>query len=163
MFQRKQGDRRRGDHYFHSSYCDLVLSGLVGLHVVLRDERRDPWAETAAQASVLQASAEVSAEASAEALLVVEPLLAESPCDDAAPPPAAEGIICYFVASAVRVRGHEVAVTFDAQGARRYGVRGLAVWLDGRMVAHARKLRRLVVPLSTGSGVVESLGAGGVS
>lgn len=35
MFQRHSGDRRRGDHYLHSSFADVVLSGLVGLHVVL--------------------------------------------------------------------------------------------------------------------------------
>ena len=33
MYQRRHGDRNRGDHYFHSSYVDLVLAGLVGLDV----------------------------------------------------------------------------------------------------------------------------------
>ena len=33
MHQRRHGDRNRGDHYFHSSFADLVLSGLVGLDV----------------------------------------------------------------------------------------------------------------------------------
>ena len=42
MFERRTGDRRRGDHYLHSSFADLVLSGLVGLYVTLDndDERR---------------------------------------------------------------------------------------------------------------------------
>ena len=40
MFQRKMGDKKRGDHYLHSSYIDLVLSGLVGLHVVLNDSAK---------------------------------------------------------------------------------------------------------------------------
>ena len=33
MHQRRHGDRNRGDHYFHSSFADLVLSGLVGIDV----------------------------------------------------------------------------------------------------------------------------------
>ena len=37
LYQRKQGDRKRGDHYLHSSYVDLVLGGLCGLHVTLDD------------------------------------------------------------------------------------------------------------------------------
>ena len=38
MFQRKMHEeKRRGDHYFHSTYVDNVLSGLVGLRVELDD------------------------------------------------------------------------------------------------------------------------------
>ena len=33
LFRGRHGDRRRGDHYFHSSFADLVLSGLVGVRV----------------------------------------------------------------------------------------------------------------------------------
>ena len=38
MFQRKMHEeKRRGDHYFHSTFVDNVLSGLVGLRVELDD------------------------------------------------------------------------------------------------------------------------------
>ena len=33
LHQRRQGDRRRGDHYLHSSFADVVLGGLVGVRV----------------------------------------------------------------------------------------------------------------------------------
>jgi len=33
LHQRRAGDRDRGDHYFHSSYCDLVLAGICGVLV----------------------------------------------------------------------------------------------------------------------------------
>ena len=33
LFRGRHGDRRRGDHYFHSSFADLVLSGLVGVRI----------------------------------------------------------------------------------------------------------------------------------
>ena len=121
MYQRNTGDRRRGDHYFHSSFCDLVLSGLVGLHVELGraegagHDRQSPLQDLAA-------------------LLVVEPLF------DA-------GALSHFAASSIRIRGRDVAVAFDGSGGAHYGFRGLAVWVDSALVAHRPTLDRIVVPL----------------
>jgi hypothetical protein len=68
--------------------------------------------------------------------LVVEPLLEE-------------GQLEWFCASSLLVYGREVAVTYERDGWRcgKAGVAGLALWLDGRLVAHAPSLRRLSVPL----------------
>ena len=110
LYQRRQGDRKRGDHYLHSSYVDLVLGGLCGLHVALDA-------------------------ASTTATLVVEPLFEPSRQID------------HFTVAGVRVHGHEVDVAFDTDGRRNGGPPGLAVWVDGKLAAHADGLRRLEVPL----------------
>lgn len=106
MYRRRHGDRRRGDHYFHSSYCDLVLSGLVGLHVRM---------------------------AAGRATLVLSPLFAP-------------GQISWFSAAAVRVLSHDVDVAYDADGSR-YGGVGLAVWVDGTLVARRRTLGELTASM----------------
>lgn len=131
LYERRQGDRNRGEHYFHSSYVDLVLSGLVGVHVLLPTD-------LAAHAEA-ERSTSPGFGAGGAALLVVEPLVEIGT-------PAA---VKYFATSGMLVRGRQVAVAYDGTGGERprYGIRGLAVWLDGVLVAQAPGLRRLVVRL----------------
>ena len=132
LYQRKAGDRRRGDHYLHSSYADLVLSGLVGIHV----ENATVVRASAATSSGVTSSGATGPGRGVAPCLVVEPLIGA-------------GQLAWFSASSVRVQGREVAVAFDADGTHfsEDGVAGLAVWLDGRLVAHAPTLQRLAVPL----------------
>ena len=140
MYQRKQGDRKRGDHYFHSSYCDLVLSGLVGLHVTLpkavtaSDSRRGSGAARDVESDD-EVWPHVAPAAARRPKLVVDPLVTADS-------------ISYFLASGMLVHGREVTVAYDATGTKRYGgLRGLGVWVDGKLVASARRLRRLSVVL----------------
>ena len=96
----------------HSSFADLVLSGLVGVHVVLPPRQATP-------------------------ALVVEPLFAADQ-------------LSWFTASAVPIRGSTIDVAYDRDGTHKHGggLAGLAVWVDGKMAAHAPTLGRLVVPLT---------------
>jgi hypothetical protein len=130
LYQRRQGDKRRGDHYLHSSYADLVLGGLVGVHVI---DARLPTATGDAKVGAVRRGPDERGPPLAT--LVVEPLFV----------PGEQ--LRWFSASGVRVRGRDVAVAFDADGSRYRGPPGLRVWLDGRLVANAPTLRRLTVPL----------------
>jgi hypothetical protein len=128
MFQRGQSDKRRGDHYLHSSYADLVLGGLVGLHVVRADADAD-----------LPGSARRHPGAKAyprppSTMLVVEPLFGADQ-------------LAWFAALSVRVRGRDVSVAYDRDGSKYDGLVGIAVWLDGSLSGRASTLQRLVVPL----------------
>ena len=81
-------------------------------------------------------------DATARHLLVVEPLFM----------PMRQ--LKHFVAVGVRVHGHEVDVAFDVDGTRFGGAPGLAVWLDGRLAARTKTLRRLEVAVSSSSQVL---------
>ena len=80
-----------------------------------------------------------SGSGAATAQLVVEPLVA----------PTSAAAIAHFFASGMRIRGREVAVLYDGTGMqeRAYGFTGLAVWIDGVLVARAPRLRRFVIAL----------------
>ena len=54
----------------------------------------------------------------------------------------------WFAARHMPVQGRLVDVAYDADGSRYGGGAGLAVWVDGELVASAPTLRRLVVPLA---------------
>jgi len=141
MYQRKQGDRKRGDHYFHSSFCDLVLSGLVGLRVLLPASADSSTSAVAAAVEVERTWRDSGNEGDTQVVtLVVDPLVE----------PSSPEAVTYFFASAVHIQGVQVAVAYDgtATGARRYGIDGLAVWVNGVMVAHAPNLRRIFVRLA---------------
>lgn len=173
MYQRKQGDRKRGDHCeqrqahtsrvcrptttrtdrshipsilaassdFHSSFCDLVLSGLVGLRVLLPASADSSTSAVAAAVEVERTWRDSGNEGDTQVVtLVVDPLVE----------PSSPEAVTYFFASAVHIQGVQVAVAYDgtATGARRYGIDGLAVWVNGVMVAHAPNLRRIFVRLA---------------
>ena len=126
MFERRTGDRRRGDHYLHSSFADLVLSGLVGLYVSLdNDDERRGRATDDAHGPVLRPR---------PVRIVVDPLFET-------------GQLHWFLARSIQVRGHTVDVAYDADGSRYSGLVGLSIWLDGNLAAHAETLKRLAVSL----------------
>lgn len=91
------------EHYFHSGFCDLVITGLVGL-VPRSDE-----------------------------VIEIEPL-APDDWD-------------YFALDDVTYHGRRVSIIWDRDGTRyRRGI-GLQVLVDGRSIASAAKLEKLVAPL----------------
>ena len=119
--------------YLHSSYADLVLGGLVGIHVVLPTDDESASSEAATSAATPLSHRPASAASDSSATLLIEPLFA----------PARQ--LTWFAAVGVRVRGREVDVLYDADGARYGGAAGLAVWVDGRLAAHAPTPQRLAV------------------
>ena len=57
----------------------------------------------------------------------------------------------YFALDNLRVRGHSLTVAYDEDGTRyaaRGGVKGLGVWVDGKLVASAPTLAKLEVRLT---------------
>ena len=91
------------EHYFHSSYNDLVVTGLAGIQPGDGDE------------------------------VVIDPLA----------PPSWD----YFALDGVPMKGHTISVIWDRSG-RHYGVyAGLAVLVDGKVVAKNRDMAKLRVQL----------------
>ena len=97
------------EHYFHSSYNDLVVTGLAGIQPGDGNE------------------------------VVIDPLA----------PPSWD----YFALDGVPMKGHTISVIWDKYG-RQYGVfAGLAVLVDGKVVAKSKdmaKLRFTLEPRETG-------------
>lgn len=122
MFRRRHGDKRRGDHYFHSSFVDLVLGGIVGVRV------EQPSAVVAPAGTL--GIFDVPAASPAPTRLVVQPLFAR-------------GQLRWFRASRLRIRGHDVAVSWDETGEHFGGGAGLALWVDGEVAACTERLERL--------------------
>ena len=91
------------EHYFHSQYVNLIITGLVGLR-----PRADDTLE-------------------------VNPL-------------APDGW-AYFALDDVAYRGHRVSIIWDRDGTRYRRGRGLTVFADGRKIAHAPRIGRLLAPL----------------
>lgn len=130
-------DRNRGAHYLHSSFADLVLGGLVGIHVELGDEIAK------AEAAEAGRSAEDEYGAGGEGPKQLGPMAAQLVVDPLFEPSQ----LPWLHVAGVLVRGREVAVVYDRDGTRFGKGKGLAVWLDGALVAQARAPRRVVVPL----------------
>lgn len=98
-----KGGEERGKDYNHSTYCDLVISGLIGLR-----PRPDEMIE-------------------------INPLV----------PPAWE----WFCLDRIPYHGHSLTILWDQTG-RHYGKgQGLRVFADGREIATAKIIRRLICPL----------------
>ncbi|MGN5634813.1 MGH1-like glycoside hydrolase domain-containing protein [Streptomyces sp. AC154] len=94
----------RSEHYNHSTFADLVLSGLLGLRP------------------------------SADETLRVRPLVPRS--------------WDHFALQNVSYHGRDVSVVYDRDGSHyRLGVRGLCVWVDGRLVASGRPVSGTTVDL----------------
>ena len=95
---RKKGFYARGDHYNHSGYADLVITGLAGLRPA------------------------------DEAKVRVAPLL-----------PA--GVWDWFCVDRIPYHGKVLSIVWDRTGSRFGRAKGLAVFADGREIAHGRELR----------------------
>jgi hypothetical protein len=99
----------RSHHYAHSTYVDLILSGLIGIRP------------------------------RADEMLEIDPLLPHGT--------SGERPIRYFALQGLRYHGHEVSVIFDADGSRYHLGRGLAVFVDGKLVSGPGPIGRVLVPL----------------
>lgn len=91
------------EHYFHSAYADLVITGLAGL-------RPRP-----------------------DSLLEVNPLVPRE--------------WAYFALDDVPYHGRRVSIIWDRDGTRYKRGRGLMLFADGRRIAQAPELGRVVAPL----------------
>lgn len=101
----RKGGKERGKDYNHSTYNDLIISGLVGLR---------PQADES---------------------IVVNPLL----------PP---GTWDWFCLENVSYRGRKVTIVWDKDGTRYGKGNGLSLYVNGKPVAHADNLTKLVAPVS---------------
>jgi hypothetical protein len=99
-----KGRHPRSSWYNHSTYVDLLITGLVGLRP------------------------------RADAVLEVDPLLPE-------------GTWPWFCLDNVRYHGRDVTILWDRDGTKFNRGAGLRVLVDGREVAHAPGLQKIVVPL----------------
>ncbi len=91
------------EHYFHSGYVDLIITGLVGLR-----PRADDTLE-------------------------VNPLAPEE--------------WPYFALDDVAYHGHRISVAWDRDGSRYGRGAGLTLFVDGRAVASAPRIRRVKAPM----------------
>jgi len=99
-----KGGEERGKDYNHSTFCDLVISGLIGLR-----PRSDETVE-------------------------VNPLVPSGTWD-------------YFCLDAVRYHGRWLTLLYDKTGERYNKGKGLRVFADGKEIAAAETLTRVVAPL----------------
>jgi len=98
------GGEERGKDYNHSTFCDLIISGLIGLR-----PRADETVE-------------------------INPLVPVGAWD-------------YFCLDQVRYRGRWLTLLYDKTGERYHKGKGLRVFADGKEIAAAETLTRLVAPL----------------
>ena len=119
--------RNRGIWYNHSTFIDLIIAALVGLRT----------AATGVAAAVAATGAAGSGGGGGGMdTLTVFPLAAH---------------MKYFALDNLRVRDHSLTVAYDEDGTRyaaRGGVKGLGVWVDGKLVASAPTLAKLEVRLT---------------
>ena len=102
--QRRQPPDERGKDYNHSTFCDLVISGVVGLR---------PRADD---------------------IIEVNPLVPEGTWD-------------YFCLDNIAYHGRTLTIVWDNNG-QRYGRGvGLRVFANGKVIATARKLERVMMTL----------------
>lgn len=123
MFQRRHGDKRRGNHYFHSAFADLVLAGIVGVHTL-------PTAGQSGTGGLWT--------------LVVQPLFGAGQLGWF----AASGILVH--GHEVEVEFLDASRAYSRTRNSMVSTRGrpgLAVWVDGALAACAETLQRLEVPL----------------
>lgn len=169
LFQRRAGDKRRGDHYLHSSYADLVLGGLVGIHIAYAQTAADvasPSSSTIARKGGANHD-RVTKAADHQVDLEAMPYSKRSPTYLVVDPLFEPSQLSWFVATAIRVHNREVAISWDdgtkARRRRRANASaqpathnaddahdvpdGLAVWVDGELVAHTLELERLQIRL----------------
>ena len=92
-----RGIKDRGKDYNHSTFCDLVISGLLGIRP------------------------------SSGHTLTINPLVPKNAWS-------------YFALESVPYHGHSVTVRYDKDGMHYGREKGLYIFLDGKLVAHADRL-----------------------
>jgi hypothetical protein len=92
------------EHYFHSAYVDLIITGLVGLR---------PRADDSVE---------------------VNPLVPDQ--------------WHYFALDGVAYHGHELSIVWDQDGTRYGRGPGLTVFVNGRAIANAPSVQRIVAPIA---------------
>lgn len=98
------GDRERSRYYNHSTYNDLLITGLVGLRP------------------------------SSNNVFSVRPLL---------PPDQWK----YFCLDGITYHGHQLTISWDADGSRYHQGRGMSIWIDGHLAARRATLGKIEVTL----------------
>ncbi|MBI1338086.1 MAG: hypothetical protein GC164_14160 [Phycisphaera sp.] len=97
-------DNERGKDYNHSTFCDLVITGLIGLRPRADDK------------------------------IVVNPLLPDRAWD-------------WFMLDNVTYHGYRLTIVWDRDGNHYQHGKGLAIFADGKPIAHAESLTRLTATL----------------
>ncbi|UCG84816.1 MAG: discoidin domain-containing protein, partial [Gemmatimonadota bacterium] len=92
------------EHYFHSGYVDLIITGLAGLR---------PRADDSVE---------------------VNPLVPDD--------------WDYFALDGVSYHGHDLSIVWDRDGTRYGRGSGLSVLVNGRAIANAPSVRRIVAPIA---------------
>jgi hypothetical protein len=92
------------EHYFHSGYVDLIITGLAGLR---------PRADDSVE---------------------VNPLVPDE--------------WDYFALDGVAYHSHDLSIVWDRDGSRYGRGSGLSVLVDGRVIANAPGLQRIVAPIA---------------
>lgn len=104
LYERNDSLKDRGRDYNHSGYCDLVISGLIGIR---------PRADD---------------------VLEINPLLPQNAWD-------------YFALDRVPYHGRTLTVLYDRANRRYQRGAGLRVFADGRQIAAAPRMQKLVIRL----------------
>jgi hypothetical protein len=123
-----KGDNPRSRYYNHSTFCDLVITGLIGLC-----PRPFPPVPSKAEGSTVEGTDETPVPSVVEGI-VVHSLI-----------PA--GTWKWFALDNVYYRGKVVTIIWDETGEKYKLGQGLSVYLDGKLVAHSKALERIEVKI----------------
>lgn len=97
----EKGGQERGKDYNHSTFCDLVISGLIGLNTRITDT------------------------------LTINPLVPVNTWD-------------YFCLDNVLYHGKILTILYDKTGKRYKSGKGLIVFIDGKKVASAKNIHKII-------------------
>ncbi len=135
----------RSHHYNHSTYIDLVLTGLLGIHP-RSDEtlELDPLLPTPSRSSDTK-DLSFRPEAALFAAGAEKPAFLSAATNPTSTP--TEPPIRYFALQHLRYHNHDLTLLYDADGTRYHRGPGLTVISDGRTLATAKPLGHLTIPL----------------
>ena len=114
----------KGKDYFHSSFIDLVISGLLGFRAT-----RGPASSVVIDVSPIFPPAMLAATSTTAAALP------------------------WFALDGVRCAGHDVALVFDRDGSRYGKGKGFMLFVDGKVAASRCDVGPLKVEVSGGRGL----------
>jgi hypothetical protein len=108
----------KGKDYFHSSFIDLIIGGLIGVKIAPR-----PNQTRVTTAQLMQVE--------------ISPLIPQSLLDD----------LPYFALDGVKTIAGDVAVVYDSTGGQYAKGVGMVLMVDGATVAHRSTIGRIVWPI----------------